>query len=108
MHHQYGFFNDPRIYYQAWLPENKPKAVLLIVHGIAEHSGRYMNLVNHFVPLGYAVYGFDHPGHGKSEGARVYIERFEEFTDTIKNYYDMIRSWHPELPVYIIGHSRAG
>ena len=108
MHHQDGFFNNPRIHYQAWFPENKPKAILLIVHGIAEYSGRYMNLVNHFVPLGYAVYGFDHPGHGKSEGARVYVERFEDFTDTIKTYYDMIRSWHPELPVFIVGHSMGG
>ena len=64
-----------------------------------------MNLVNYFVPLGYAVYGFDHPEHGKFEGARVYVERFEDFTDTIKTYHDMIRSWHTELPVFLVGHS---
>lgn len=108
MYHQDGFFNDPRIHYQAWLPANDPEAILLIIHGIAEHSGRYMNLVNHFVPMGYAVYGFDHPGHGKSEGERVYIERFEDFTDTIKTYYDMIRSWYPKLPVFLVGHSMGG
>ena len=54
------------IYYQAWLPDGDVKAVLLVVHGLGEHSGRYMNVVNHFVPLGYAVYGLDHIGHGKS------------------------------------------
>jgi len=37
------------LYYQGWLPANEPKAVLLVVHGLAEHSGRYMNVVNHFV-----------------------------------------------------------
>ncbi len=87
--------HDPRIYYQAWLDETAPKAILLIVHGLAEHSGRYMNVVNHFVPLGYAVYSFDHLGHEKSDGARVYIDRFQDFTDTIKTYYDMIRAWNP-------------
>ena len=69
MKHQEGSFKgirDASIYYQCWLPEGKSKAVLLIVHGLAEHSGRYMNVVNHFVPLGYAVYALDHIGHGKS------------------------------------------
>ena len=76
MKHQEGFFTcvrDHRIYYQYWLPETEPKAVLLVVHGLAEHSWRYMNLVNHFLPLGYAVYAIDHLGHGRSEGARVYV-----------------------------------
>jgi hypothetical protein len=57
MKHQEGFFNGVRnhqIYYQYWLPETEPKAVLLVVHGLAEHGGRYVNLVNHFLPLGYA------------------------------------------------------
>jgi len=69
MKHQIGFFSGVRgtnIYYQAWLPEGEPRAVLLLVHGLAEHSGRYMNVVNTFVPKGYAVYGLDHSGHGKS------------------------------------------
>jgi acylglycerol lipase len=68
MKHQDGFFNgvrDQRIYYQCWLPETEPKAVLLVVHGLAEHGGRYMNLVNHFLPLDYAVYAADHLGHGR-------------------------------------------
>ena len=80
MKHQEGYLKSNRetdIYYQYWLPNEEPKAVLLIAHGLAEHSGRYMNLVNHFVPNGYAVYAIDHFGHGKSEGKRVYVERFE-------------------------------
>ncbi len=88
MKHQEGFFKGirgTRIYFQSWLPEGEPKALLLIVHGLAEHSGRYINVVNHFVPLGYAVHGFDHPGHGKSDGIRVYVERFEDYTDTIRS-----------------------
>ncbi|HAW07817.1 MAG TPA: alpha/beta hydrolase [Bacteroidetes bacterium] len=111
MTHQEGYLKAPnasKVYYQAWLPETAPKAILLIVHGLAEHSGRYMNLVNHFIPLGYAVYGFDHLGHGKSDGPRVYIDRFQDFLDTIKTYFDMIQSWQPGKPVYLIGHSMGG
>jgi acylglycerol lipase len=111
MKHQEGFFKgvrDASIYFQSWLPESEPKAVLLIVHGLAEHSGRYMNIVNHFVPLGYAVYGIDHLGHGKSDGRRVYVERFEDYTNTLKLYFDMIRRWQPGKPIFLVGHSMGG
>ena len=108
MKHQEGYFKgvrDAGIYYQCWLPEDEPKAVLLIVHGLAEHSGRYMNVVNRFVPLGYAIYAIDHPGHGKSDGTRVYVKRFEDFTDTLKIFFDMVRKWQPGKPFFLVGHS---
>jgi alpha-beta hydrolase superfamily lysophospholipase len=111
MKHQEGTFKgirDASIYYQCWLPEGKSKAVLLIVHGLAEHSGRYMNVVNHFVPLGYAVYALDHVGHGKSSGTRVYVERFEDYTDTLKTYFDMVRHWQFDQPIFLVGHSMGG
>jgi acylglycerol lipase len=90
------------------LPESEPKAVLLTVHGLAEHSGRYLNVVNHFVPLGYAVYGIDHLGHGKSDGTRVYVERFDDYTNTLKVYFDMIHRWQPDKPIFLVGHSMGG
>jgi len=108
MKHQEGNFKgvrDAGIYYQCWLPEDEPKAVLLVVHGLAEHSGRYMNVVNRFVPLGYAIYAIDHLGHGKSDGTRVYVERFEDFTDTLKIFFDMMRKWQSEKPIFLVGHS---
>jgi len=67
-----------------------------------------MNIVDHFVPLGYAVYGIDHLGHGKSDGMRVYVERFEDYTNTLKIYFDMIRRWQPEKPIFLVGHSMGG
>ena len=82
--------------------------MLLVVHGLGEHSGRYMNVVNHFVPLGYAVYGFDHIGHGKSDGTREMVERFEDFTDTLSIYYNMVKGWQPGKPIFLLGHSMGG
>jgi acylglycerol lipase len=111
MKHQEGVFTGVRkagLYYQGWLPEGEPKAVLLIVHGLAEHSGRYMNLVNRFVPLGYAVYGIDHLGHGRSEGRRLYVERFADYTGPLKSYSAMVRCWQPDRPVFLVGHSMGG
>ncbi len=111
MNRQEGFLKgvrDARIYYQSWLPEGQPKAALLIVHGLAEHSGRYANVVNHFIPMGYAVYGIDHFGHGRSEGERVYVKRFDDYTKTLKIYFDRISEWQPDKPIFLVGHSMGG
>lgn len=111
MKHKEGYMKgvrDTDIYYQYWMPEGEPKAILLVVHGLAEHSGRYMNVVNHLVPSGYAVYGIDHIGHGKSAGERVYVKRFQDYTETLKIYFDMIRDWQPKKSIFLIGHSMGG
>jgi len=111
MNHQEGYFTGVRsrkIYFQSWSPEKAPKAVLLIAHGLGEHSGRYMNVVNHLVPAGYAVYALDHLGHGKSDGQRVYVQRFQDFTITLKTFFDMIRNQQDHRPIFLVGHSMGG
>lgn len=99
---------DLNIYYKGWLPNGDVKAILLIVHGVGEYCERYANVVNHFVPLGYAVYGLDHIGHGKSGGEREIIVRFEDFTEPLMTYYKMVKGWHPQQPIFIYGHSLGG
>jgi acylglycerol lipase len=111
MNHIEGNFKGIRnvnIYYQGWLPEGDVKAVLLIVHGLGEYCGRYTNLVNHFVPLGYAVYGLDHIGHGKSDGGREVVQRFEDYTDNLTTYFNMVKAWQPAKPIFLFGHSMGG
>jgi acylglycerol lipase len=111
MKHQEGFFTgvqDAGLYYQGWLPDGEAKAVLFIVHGLGEHSGRYMNVVNRFVPEGYAVYGIDHLGHGRSEGQRLMVERFADYTEPLNAMFAMIRGWQPGKPVFLVGHSMGG
>lgn len=111
MKHEEGFFKDAsnhQIYHQCWLPEGEAKAVLMIAHGLAEHGGRYMNLVNHFLPLGFAVYALDHIGHGRSEGPRVYVERFSDFTDTLDRFRKFIMERQKGKPFFLVGHSMGG
>ena len=111
MKHIDGNFKGIRnlnIYYQGWLPEANIKAVLLVVHGLGEHSGRYMNIVDHFVPLDYAVYGIDHVGHGKSDGEREMVGDFDDFTDTLSIFYKMVAQWQTDTPIFILGHSMGG
>jgi acylglycerol lipase len=111
MNHMEGSFKGVRnanICYQAWLPEGDARAVLIVVHGLGEHCGRYMNVVNHLVPLGYALYGLDHIGHGKSEGTREFVERFEDYTNTLTTYYNMVEGWQTGKPIFLLGHSMGG
>ena len=111
MEHREDTFKGVRnadIYYQAWLPDGEVEAVILLVHGIGEHSGRYTNHVNYFVPRGYAIYALDHLGHGKSEGEREVIERFSDFTDMLGIFSGMVREWQPGKPIFILGHSMGG
>jgi acylglycerol lipase len=109
--HREDYFTSNRglnLYYQAWIPEGDIKAVLMVVHGLAEHSSRYSNIVNHFVPKGYAVYSFDLCGHGKSEGARCYIEQFDDYTADVKTFCSMVREQQGDTRMFLVGHSYGG
>ena len=109
MEHKEGNFSgykDFNIYYQAWLPEADRRAVLLVSHGYAEHSGRYHNLVNYFVPKGFAVYALDHRGHGRSDGERVQVERFTDYLKDLKTFFDLVREENPDDKIFLVGDCR--
>jgi alpha-beta hydrolase superfamily lysophospholipase len=96
------------LYYQSWTPGDRPKASLLVAHGLAEHSGRYEHFANFFVNRGYAVFALDYPGHGKSEGDRCHIKQFSEYTDSITSLLNRVRQESPGAPVFLVGHSMGG
>lgn len=94
------------IYWKAWLPEGTPKAVVHLIHGYAEHIERYGNVVNELVPAGYAVFGNDHRGHGKSQGRRGHVKNFQEFIDDERQFsLEFIKAQFPNTPYFVLGHS---
>lgn len=99
---------DLNLYYQCWLPTDAPKAILVVVHGLAEHSGRYSNLVNYFVPRGYAVYSFDQRGHGKSDGVKGFVDRFSDFVDDLDIFLRLVHNRHHAVKTFLVGHSIGG
>ncbi len=100
------------LYHQAWLPAPKergePKAVFAVVHGYGEHSGRYLNLVNYFVPRGFALYAYDLRGHGKSSGPRGHILRFDEYLSDTDAFLKLVRQINPGRKMFLLGHSLGG
>ena len=111
MEHLEGKFSgyaNLSLYHQCWLPAKVPRAILLIVHGLAEHSGRYVNLANYFVPKGYAVYGFDHRGHGRSAGRRGYVSHFTDYLDDLNTFVNIVRNKYVDTRIFLVGHSMGG
>lgn len=95
-----------KLSYRCWIPKiDNLKAVLVVAHGLAEHCGRYLNVVNYFVPRGYAVYGFDYQGHGRSGGKRSYIKRFSCYTRDMVAFLELVSSKHPGARLFLVGHS---
>ncbi len=101
-------FGGIELHYQRWRPDGAPRAVVAIVHGHGEHSGRYMNVVNCLVPDGFTVYGFDLRGHGRSPGQRGFINSFGEFREDVKAYLQFVAQQEPGRPLFLYGHSLGG
>ncbi len=97
---------DTNIFWRKWLPDGKRKATVIVEHGINEHSGRYMNVVNKLVPDNYAIYAQDHRGHGKSDGRRSHVKRFVDFIDDLRTFFtDIVLKESEDKPIFILGHS---
>jgi len=97
---------DVPIFYQRWLPEEGiRRGVVMIVHGLGEHSGRYTNLVERLLPEGYGVYALDHQGFGRSGGQRGHVERFENYAADVHRLNEIVRAEQPGHPIALFGHS---
>ena len=96
----------PALFGQSWLPPTSPRAGILIVHGLAEHSGRYAVTADDLARAGFAVHAVDYRGHGRSEGPRVHVERIEDYVADVQAALDYVRSQHSGLPLFVLGHSQ--
>jgi len=97
--------NGSQLYYRVWKPDGAAKAVLVIVHGVGEHIDRYKNFTNVLPGHGYAVFGFDLRGHGRSDGKRGHIQSWEEYRGDLRNFFKLVYDQAPDLPVFLFGHS---
>jgi acylglycerol lipase len=92
------------LYWQAWLPSSEARAVVVISHGVSEHSARYAHVGERLAAAGYAAYALDHRGHGRSKGKRVMVNADETVAD-LRAFIDLAAARTPGQPVYLLGHS---
>jgi alpha-beta hydrolase superfamily lysophospholipase len=106
--HQEGTFvgyQGLKLYYQSWQPPGKPRAILIIIHGLGGHSGLFGNIVEHFIPQGYAVYSFDLRGHGRSPLQRGHINSWAEYREDLRAFLAEVKEDNPDCPCFLFGHS---
>jgi lysophospholipase len=109
--HQEGTFTSfdrLTIYHQAWSPDRGPKAAVLLVHGLGEHSGRYQHVADRLTAAGYAVHALDLRGHGKSDGTRVFVKSYDEFMADLIQFRARVEGARPGIPLVVLGHSMGG
>lgn len=94
-----------RIAWRAWQPASAPRAVIALVHGVAEHSGRYEHVGDALAAEGFAVYALDHIGHGRSDGAAANIESMQAAADNVATLLELASAAHPGVPRFLLGHS---
>jgi acylglycerol lipase len=97
------------IFWRSWTPDARPPgAVIVLVHGLGEHSGRYDHVVARLVDAGYEVHAVDHRGHGRSDGPRALIEDMDNAVADVDTLIDRAAAGEPDLPVFMLGHSMGG
>lgn len=96
------------LYYRHWKAVGVTRAVILLVHGLGEHSGRYQGLADILCAGGFTIVAPDHIGHGHSAGRRGHLLNFEEYTAPLQMLRVKIGQDYPGLPCFLIGHSMGG
>ena len=91
-----------KLHLHTWRGSAPPRAEVLVVHGYADHGGRYQELARHLAHAGLAVTALDLRGHGRSEGQRGYIESFDDYHADLAAVLATLESGRPH---FLLGHS---
>uniref|UniRef100_A0A671YTF0 Monoglyceride lipase n=1 Tax=Sparus aurata TaxID=8175 RepID=A0A671YTF0_SPAAU len=91
-----------------WEPADPPRALVFVAHGAGEHCGWYAEIAQRLKELSLLVFAHDHVGHGQSEGDRMNIKDFQVYIRDSLQHIDVMKARHPDLPVFIVGHSMGG
>lgn len=106
--HSWISIDRNNIFSRSWLPDMAPKAVICLIHGLGEHSGRYDIWANRFVADGFAIYACDLTGHGRSEGRRGGVKNHKTLISDVDHLIKYTARKHPDIPLVVYGHSMGG
>ena len=90
------------------MPPRRAKAILVIAHGIGEHSGRYTHVADYFTKRDLAVWACDHRGHGKSGGKRGHVDSFDDYLADVGQMIRIAKDHSPRIKTFLMGHSLGG
>ena len=108
IHQEFTFnFHKTIFFGQSWQPENT-KAVVVLVHGMGEHSGRYKHVAKELVKNDFGVIAFDHFGHGKTTGKRGHNPNYKAVLESISKLIEKAKEVFGNKPMFLYGHSMGG
>ncbi|XP_031736026.1 uncharacterized protein LOC101210503 isoform X2 [Cucumis sativus] len=109
---EFLLFQSPRgntIFTQSWTPVSlKIRGLVVLLHGLNEHSGRYSDFAKQLNANGYKVFGMDWIGHGGSDGLHAYVHSLDDAVFDLKSYLQKVLADNPGLPCFLFGHSTGG
>lgn len=104
--HSFSNVNGITIFYREWLPDaGNIRGIVLIVHGLGEHSGRYRHVAAALTETGFLCYGIDQMGHGLSGGVRAFIPDLRLAVEDLRLLFEIVTGQHAGWPVFLFGHS---
>ncbi len=95
------------LFFQTWSPD-RARGTLVVTHGLGEHSECYKRLAEGLSTTDWEVFAWDLRGHGRSEGKRGTVRKFEDFSKDHRNFIDHVKGLRPKLPMVVLGHSMGG
>lgn len=97
-----------KLYCRVYTPDGEPQGLFHVAHGMTEHISRYDGFMRKMAEEGFICYGYDHLGHGytaNDESDLGYLGSWELLVEDLQNVSRLIKSEHPSLPCYLLGHS---
>ncbi len=108
MHTKFSWLQEGKnIHAQSWRVDT-PVAIVCLIHGMGEHSSRYMHVKDFFNLNGISMYTFDHIGHGLSDGKRGHTPNYNFLLESIEKILTIAIRENMGLPIFLYGHSMGG
>jgi lysophospholipase len=105
--HEEGFFkarDNLRLFWESDCPD-APRAHVGVVHGYADHCGRYHTVKDALVARDFAVHAFDYRGHGQSGGRRGHVDRFSDYLHDLEDFWARVREQAGGKKTFLLAHS---
>lgn len=103
-----GYFSSKdgtRLFWRSAAPDGQATAMVAVVHGYGDHSGRYLHTMDALVAKGFSTLAVDYRGHGKADGRRADCAKWSDYLDDMNVFWGRVREAAGGLPTFVLGHS---
>ncbi|MGA2258987.1 MAG: lysophospholipase [Thermoguttaceae bacterium] len=96
------------LFEQSWIPTERPRAAVVLIHGLIEHSGQHADTAQELVRHGFSVHAMDLRGHGRSEGPRCDVRSFDQYLLDLDIFFARTSREAGDRPLFVMGNSMGG